>query len=179
MKPEMDKRLQALARQDAKNRLDSRFLNTMGFLVAKGLLGYNRPITEKPNAKLGLRDVIWAGENVEPRILEVLPAAFTRFERHFIIPENPTQGEQRLLEIRVGVIKNRTDLPDFFDIPYAKYHVWLNFPLSDRRTRPLSERKRMKTFRLRPKTIEHLSALAEKREMSETDLLEELIGGMK
>lgn len=172
----MKKRLIALAAIDAKNQLDPRFLNIMGFLVAKGLLGYNREIPEKPNAKLALHDVIWAGENVEPRILEVLPAAFARFERHFTIGARPTKDEERLLEIRDGIRAKRPNLPDFHGIPYGKYGIWLDHPLRDRRTRPLSERKRMKAFRLRPEAIEKLAKISAARGMTETEVLEELIG---
>lgn len=176
MKPEMEKRLRELAKIDEKNRNDPRFLDTMGFLVAKGLLGYNRPIAEKPNAKLDLRTAIWAGKNVEPRILEVLPAAFARFERHFLVPAKPNADEQRLIEIRKAIHTKTVDFPDFDGIPYTKYKIWLDLPLRDRRTRTLSARKRMKTFRLRPEAIDRLAEIAANREMSEAEVLEELIG---
>jgi hypothetical protein len=176
MKPEFEKRLRELAIKDARRRKDPRFLDAMGFLIAKGLLGYNRPIPEKPNAKLDLRATIWAGQNVEPRILEVLPAAFTRLERHFIVSSRPNADELRLIEIREMLRTKREDLPDFLGIPFEKYRAWLDFPLRDGRTRILSERKRMKAFRLRPETIERLAVRAAEREMSEAEILEELIG---
>ncbi len=175
-KLEMGKRFRALAARNAIDRKDPRFLDAMGFLMAKGLLGYNRPIPEKPNAKLDLRATIWAGQNVEPRILEVLPAAFARLERHFIIPNHPNTNERQIIEIREMLKTKREDLPDFLGIPFKKYKVWLDFPLRDGRTRTLSERKRMKAFRLRPETIKRLSLRAAEREMSEAEILEELIG---
>jgi len=176
MNEKFEARLQELARKDEENRHDLRFVDTMGFLIAKGLLGYNRPIVEKPNAKLDLRDVIWAGVNVEPRILEVLPAAFIRFEKHFRVAADPNSDERKLLEVRGAVKKKAENFPDFMGIPYKKYAVWIEFPLRDRRTRLPSERKKMKAFRLRPDAIEKLAKIAKECEMSEAEVLEELIG---
>jgi len=174
--PEMKKKLDLLARRNEKLRQDPRFLNVMGFLVAKGLLGYNRPITPKPNAKIEVRDAVWAGTHIEPRILEVLPAAFIRFERHFQIRKNPDQDERRLLEIRRAIQGKMEEVPPFAEIPFKKFGIWLDFALSDKRTVPVSERKRLKSFRLRPDAIERLTAIAARRKMSEADILEELIG---
>jgi hypothetical protein len=55
----------------------------MGFLVAKGFLYTNKKIPLNPNGHINLKDAIWAGRFVEPRILEVLPAAYERFIKHF------------------------------------------------------------------------------------------------
>lgn len=175
MKPEMKKRLLELAKIDDENRKDLRFLTTMGFFVAKGLLGYNRPLTQKPNIRLAVQDAIWAGKNVEPRILEVLPAAFLRLEKHFLIGARPNADERALLEVRNEFRKGNLELPDFLGIPREKYVQWFDTPLRDRRTRTLSERKRMKAFRLRPTAIERLADLAARKQMSESDFLEELI----
>ena len=61
---------------------DRRFRESMGFLVAKGFLKTNFPVPLLPNKRLRLEDVLWAGTHVEPRILEVLPAAVLRLEQH-------------------------------------------------------------------------------------------------
>ncbi len=74
-KEEILKRIVAKAKVDAKMRKEPRFLKVMGFLVAKGFLDVNYPVPRLPNQRLLLEDAIWAGKNVEPRILEVLPAA--------------------------------------------------------------------------------------------------------
>jgi hypothetical protein len=49
------KKISVLAQQDKKRRQDPRYL----------------------------KDALWAGRIVEPRILEVLPAAYERFKKHF------------------------------------------------------------------------------------------------
>jgi len=54
----------------------------MGFLVAKGFLYTNKKIPLNPNEHINLKDAIWAGRFVEPRILEVLPAAYERFKKY-------------------------------------------------------------------------------------------------
>ena len=77
------KRIAAAARKDQGLRHDPRYLNTMGFLVAKGFLRMNQPIHLLPNQRLHIEDAIWAGQRLEPRILEVLPAAVSRLPRHF------------------------------------------------------------------------------------------------
>ena len=48
----------------------------MGFLVRKGFLHTNKTIPLNPNDHIDLSDAVWAGRVVEPRILEVLPAAY-------------------------------------------------------------------------------------------------------
>ena len=74
------KKIKEIAQQDKRRRLDSRYLKVMGFLVAKGFLYTNKKIHLNPNGHINLTDAIWAGRYVEPRILEVLPAAYERFK---------------------------------------------------------------------------------------------------
>ena len=57
----------------------------MGFLVAKGFLYTNKKIPLNPNQHINLNDAVWAGLFIEPRILEVLPAAYERFKKHFSV----------------------------------------------------------------------------------------------
>lgn len=70
------------AAKDAEMRKDPRYLRTMGFLVAKGFLKTEKLFPLRVRM-LNVDDAIWAGVNVEPRILEVLPAAIIRFEKYF------------------------------------------------------------------------------------------------
>ncbi len=77
------KKINKLAQQDKKRRLDPRYMKVIGFLVAKGFLYINKKFPLNPNEHINLKDAIWAGRCVEPRILEVLPAAYERFKKHF------------------------------------------------------------------------------------------------
>jgi hypothetical protein len=69
-------KINKLAQQDKNRRLDPKYLKVMGFLVAKGFLYTDKKIPLNPNEHINLEDAIWAGRFVEPRILEVLPAAY-------------------------------------------------------------------------------------------------------
>lgn len=179
MKPETLLRFKALAQRNEARRLDPRFLETMGFLVAKGFLGYNRPIPEKPNARLDIQDAIWAGKNVEPRILEVLPAALARLKRHFLLPKDPGTEERNLIETAHALEVGAEDARAFLKIPYAKLKVWMNLPLKDRRTRIQTEKKRLKTFRLHPTVIQKLAQTAKSEQVTEAEILERLITGLR
>ena len=135
MKKDIVLRFKKLAKRNAKRRTDPRFLNTMGFLTAKGFLGYNRPIHEMPNARIPLEDAIWAGENVEPRILEVLPAALARLPKHFTLTRNPAPGTKRLMETAKALRKGATLGEPCLGVAFQKARVWMDLPLRDRRTR--------------------------------------------
>lgn len=177
MNPETLARFKQLAARNARRRKDLRFTNTVGLLVAKGLLGYNRPLLERPNARIDLRDALWAGKNVEPRILEVLPAAVARLPKHFRIPPVPTRDEKQLLEAATALRRNRREGEPFLGIEYEKYRVWMDLPLRDGRTRAGKARKQTKTFRLRGDAIEKLGELAKQAEISEAEVLEKLLLG--
>jgi len=165
------KKIKAKARQDARNRHDRRFLDTLAFLTAKGLLKTNIPVRPLPNKRLRIEDALWAGLNVEPRILEVLPAAIMRLERHFDfdIEKHPT------LAPVIRALRAGTHGPDFYGVLFEKAKAWLSFPLPDKRTKPLSERKVTKHFRLSPHAIEKLKEHASQRHMTQTEVLESLL----
>ncbi|MBS1962193.1 MAG: hypothetical protein JST04_08255 [Bdellovibrionales bacterium] len=174
-KPNLIDRFKRLAERNARRRKDPRFFDTMGFLVAKGFLGYNRPILPRPNARLELRDAIWAGTYVEPRILEVLPAAVARLPKNFRIPEKPARDEAKLVEIAEALREGTETEVCFHEIGPEKYRVWMDLPLKDGRTVPVKERKRAKNFRLRPIVIDRLEALAKAENLSETEVLERIV----
>ena len=134
------------AKQDEKYRRDPRFLETMGFLTAKGLLRTNLEILRQPNRRLRIDDVLWAGQNVEPRILEVLPAAVLRLGKHFDFdPIRHKELAQVIRLLREPAPKGE----DFFGIPYEKVKVWLDFPLLDKRVKIL-RRKNNEIWYCRP-----------------------------
>lgn len=160
------------AEQDEKNRRDPRFIDTMGFLVAKGLLRTNMPLVLSPNKRLRVDDAIWAGQHVEPRILEVLPAAVLRLERHFDLDADKHKDLARTV---ARLRAREEDGEAFLGIPYPKLKVWAEMPLPDRRVKPAGEKKVVKTFRLHPRTVEHLQKMAQERQSTETAVLEALI----
>lgn len=173
-KEELLKKIEAKAKKDARNRRDRRFLDTMGFLAAKGLLEANYALPRQPNRRLLLNDAIWAGQMVEPRILEVLPAAVLRLGAHF---DFQAENQPELAAVLEALKKREPEGPDFFGMPYAKLKVWADFPLPDRRVKRVSEKKIPRTFRLRPEVIAMLKERAQEAGCSETELLERKILG--
>lgn len=159
------------AEQDARNRRDTRFLDTMGFLVAKGFLRTNMDIPLMPNKRLRVADAIWAGQMVEPRILEVLPAAVLRLRRHFDLDPK----HQELITV-MNQLKNREEKgKPFMGIPYEKIRMWAELPLRDRRVKPVGRKKILKTFRLEPEVVENLRVAAKDQGCTETEVLEMLL----
>jgi hypothetical protein len=168
-------RIKRKAKRDAKNRKDPRFLETMGFLVAKGFLKTNFEIVPLPNKRLRIDDAVWAGKNVEPRILEVLPAAVLRLEKHF-----DGLDANRELAKTVAQLRGRQEEGDSFcDVPYRKLKVWTELPLLDKRVKTVAEKKRIKTFRLDPDALERLKTVARERDSTETEVLEKLLLGLR
>jgi hypothetical protein len=169
---EILKKAKALAKVFEKRRKDQRYKKTMGFLVAKGFLYTNQDITMIPNARIKIDDAIWAGRNVEPRILEVLPAAVMRLTKHFDYkPEKHID-----LKVAIEKIKNG-ESGHFFGIGLEKIKPWLNINLSDGRTKKTVNKKVMKTFRLLPETVEKLKRLKVKSGQSEAEIIEKLVAG--
>jgi hypothetical protein len=155
-----------------KNNRDPRYVRTIGFLVGKGFLHANRNFPKIPNIRINIEDAIWAGQNVEPRILEVLPAAVMRLPNHFNFNREVHVEMDRVIE----QLKKNTD-GTFFGIPTEKIRPWLNLRLKDKRIKNLDEKKVIKTFRLSPGTIERIKTLKSTMKISEAELLERLVAG--
>ena len=169
---ELLKRIKQKANRDARKRLDPRFRRTMGFLVAKGFLQTNFEVQKLPNQRLRIEDAIWAGRNVEPRILEVLPAAVLRLEKHFDLNEGMHKELARVVrQLRDGVEAG----DEFCEIPFHKLKVWANLSLQDGRTKTPRKKKIMKTFRLSPRAVEVLELASRASGRSVTEVLEEKI----
>lgn len=160
------------AERDRSHRHDRRFVATMGFLVAKGFLRTNRDIPLLPNQRLRIEDAIWAGQNVEPRILEVLPAAVLRLEKHFDLdPETHPELARVVAQLR----RSEESGDSFCGMPYDKLRVWVVLPLPDRRMKPITRKKVIKTFRLDPGAIERLRRMAKENNCTETEVVERLL----
>jgi hypothetical protein len=169
---EVIEKIKKLAQQDIQRRADPRYLKVIGFLVAKGFLYTNKKIPLNPNEHLKLKDVIWAGRYVEPRILEVLPAAYERFKKHFAGDADAIEKLEQIIDR----IKQKDDRNmDFYGIPIEKVKPWFFIRLRDGRSKSLTDRKVSKTFRFKPETITILKNLKDQTGLSETAILEELI----
>jgi hypothetical protein len=165
-----------LAQQDKERRIDQRYLKVMGFLVAKGFLHTNRKIALNPNEHINLKDAVWAGRFVEPRILEVLPAAYERFKKHF---SGDADTVEKLEQIIICIKQQDNHEIDFYGVSIEKIRPWFFIRLRDGRSKSLDKRKISKSFRFKPETVNILKSLKNQTGHSETEILENLIAGSK
>lgn len=167
-KKEFFKKIAQEVAKDVRYRRDHRYQRVMGFLVAKGLLYTNQKIQLFPNAKIDIEDAIWVGQYVEPRILEVLPAALLRLRNHF------NYDPKKHLEVKKALHALKNNLPgQFFGIEIEKLRPWLNIKLKDGRTKKMTEKKITKTFRLRPDTVKKLAEVKRRTGKSEAEIIED------
>lgn len=161
------------ALQDDKKRKDIRYKIAMAFLVKKGFLKTNIDFAKHYQARVRIKDMIWAGQNVEPRILEVLPAAILRLPKAFIFEDikKILNLDQVLNDLR----EHKEEGHDFLNMPYKKIKVWMNIALNDRRTKTDDNKKVMKTFRLSPQAIVDIDLLKKRNGLSEAAMIEKLI----
>ena len=169
----MIKKIKKAALLDQQNREDVRYKRAMAFLTKKGFLKTNMIFADYYFARLRVKDFIWAGKNVEPRILEVLPAAVARLPRAFIMD---TGMETLALQKTVQDLNLKKEIGhDFLNMPYNKVKVWMDIPLNDKRTKIFSEKKKLVTFRLSHEVISKIKVLASNARLSEADLIESLV----
>jgi hypothetical protein len=69
------------------------------------------------NRRIHLKDVIWADQKVEPRILEVLPAAFARLPNRFEVDPSEVKKIEAVVQC---LVENNPEGPDFFGVSYEK-----------------------------------------------------------
>ncbi len=171
-------KINKLAQQDKQRRQDPRYLKIMGFLVAKGFLHTNLKIPLNPNAHINLEDAVWAGRFVEPRILEVLPAAYERFKKHF---SGDADTIEKLEQIIDCIQQQDNHEIDFYGMSIDKIRPWFFIRLRDGRSKSLDNRKVSKSFRFKPETVDILKSLKDQTGKSETEILESLVAetGMK
>lgn len=175
-KNDMLKNIDELAQLDKKRRTDPRYLKIMGFLVAKGFLYSNKEISLRPNEHIHLKDAIWAGRFVEPRILEVLPAAYERFKKHFSGDADTIAKFEQVIN---SIKQKNNQTIEFYGILTEKIRPWFFIRLRDRRSKSLDKRKVSKTFRFTPEAADILKNLKDQTGQSETEILEKLITAAK
>lgn len=156
-----------------RQRRDTLRQKVLGFFVAKG---YLIAPNIKPNGsvKLDVRDVIEVGTEIEPRVLEVLPAALLHFPRTFL----HTEGlPEKVKDVLNHITAHEPTGPDLAGIKYADMRRWADMSLKDKRTTPLSERRIMRSFRLKPSAIKRLNEKASKAGVSQSEYLERVLEG--
>ncbi len=139
-------------------------LSGLGFLVAPG-------IKASPNSKIDFLEALQFGLNIEPRILEVLPATIISFPRSFLRLNQMPEDFKKIVQ----AIKKRRIGPDFNGIKFEKFLEAANRPIKNRKRKTIAEKRQSKTFRLAPGTIDLLQRNATKLRINQTAYLELLI----
>jgi hypothetical protein len=117
-------KIKKVSQRNSELRADPRFQTTMSLLVEKKLLMSNQTFFRWNTAKLKLADAIWAGQTLEPRILEVLPAAFAQFEDCFEYTDEEATELRNIISHFQG---NKDRGPEFRGISYEKMRKWFLF----------------------------------------------------
>lgn len=159
------------AERDKRKRRDPRYLRAMAFLTKKGALKANRDFTKWYRGKLNVKDALWAGKHLEPRILEVLPAIALRLPKEVLLTDAPVT----LLKAIAALKNTDQEGPDFLGVPFKKYKVWINLALNDGRTKPVKDQKQMRSFRLSPESIKKLEKRMKKTGLSGAGVIEALL----
>jgi len=139
---------------------DPRFLRVMGRFVHEKLLvvNFEVPLHGEP---IRLADVLWAGE-VEPRLLELLPALLVRrpslFSDRGALPPD--------LASAVAALQQDREPESFRGIAGQDVHRWLG-----RLGRKGKVPARLKSFRFTPEDQRLLAHLAKELGVSETDVV--------
>jgi len=158
----LQQRARRKLRQLERSRRDGRFLRAMGKLVGAGLLESSSPDVKPYDKSVLLADALWAGQ-VEPRILELLPAIVVKRPRLFVLPAVLPDD----LNAVVRSIRNGRDHPSFRGVEPDSYLSWVE-RIGTRGKVPTT----LRSFRLRPDDLARLHHL--KRTLpasSETEVL--------
>lgn len=170
---EIAARARKLSAARSKLYQTEQFRLVIGHLAAKKLIFLDMD-TRRPRRKMRISDVLWVGANIEPRALEVLPAALVRFPSIFRDPEGaPEDLREALLHVKRGDIAQR----QWRGIPLERIAFWLNAPLGDGRSVPFKDRRIVKSFRLKPGTIQRIEDAARKHGISQSEVIDSLIEG--
>lgn len=151
-----------------RKRKDPRFLAVIGRLVHEGFL----KVRDVPptRARPTVEDALYAGE-VEPRVLELLPAIIARRPKLFL-QTRPLPAD---LELVIRDIKRGKPEREFRGIPAEKYAAWEKLV----RHHGPEQLSVAKTFRLKKEDLSLLESLKKKWAMSETDVLRKALAFAK
>ncbi len=150
--------------------MNSTAKKVLGFLVAKGLLVGDFPANG--SVKLTVKDFLRTAEDVEPRVLAVLPAALIHFPKAF---SDRNRLPKELSLVIDAIIRDADRGPNLFHVPFTELKRWANSTLKDKRTKPVKERKSRKTYRFSPEVVAKVEKISAQRNLTETAFLENLV----
>ena len=138
---------------------DQRYIKVIGRFVAAGFLIHNK--VPPYRGRVTIDEVLWVGE-VEPRVLELLPALLLRRPK-FI--ECPKGLPEKIKEFLDGLRKGDTT-QEFYGIPARDYVPWLS-----RLGRKSAPPSLLKSFRFQREDVERLNSLKIKTGLNETEVI--------
>ena len=150
---------------------DRRTQKVLGFLIAKGFL-FGTKIKRRPNVKIFFEEALWVGHHVEPRVIEVLPAAILHFPKTFIGYNDMPAELNTIISL---IKKHKEEGPDYKGIRFYDMKRWADRLLPDKRTKPSSEIRINKTYRFTLKTLEKMKIRSKTQGLSITQYLERLV----
>jgi len=143
-----------------KAQRDLRYRRVLGRFVQAGLLQTTMEV-ELHREPVSVADALWAGQ-IEPRILEVLPAALIKHPGVFM----DTQALPADLAAAAIALRRHQEPEDFRGIPGKALSRWLT--VFGRRSKPPS---RLKSFRLQASDLDLLTQLSKALGTTETEVL--------
>ncbi len=138
-------------------------LSGLGFLVAPGV----QPL---PRSKVSISLALEIGA-IEPRILEVLPAAALSFPRSFLYLD---KAPQAFIAV-VNALRLGHQGPYLGAIPFDKLLEAANRPVKDRRRKMASDRRLSKTYRFSQITLRIIAERARQEGITHTHYIERLV----
>lgn len=143
----------------------------VGHLAAKRLLLLNGKLP-RPTRKMRVADALWVGKRIEPRVLEVLPAAILRFPSIFIDLDTMPKDLRELLQ---SITTGAPVADQWRGVDVKRINFWLNSPLKDGRSVPFKERRLVRSFRLSPNTIKKIEEIALSQGISHSEVVDRLV----
>lgn len=157
---EIQKRAERKRKALERKKRDPRFRAVLGRLVHEGLLKTNTLAPTR--ARATVEDALWAGE-IEPRVLELLPAILARRPKLFLQAKAlPDDLDLVVRDLRRGRAKR-----EFRGVPPEKYAAWQEFV----RIRGPKQNAVTKTYRLQESDLALLETLKMKWGLNETAAL--------
>ena len=154
---------QALAKKLRSKFGNPRYRKVIGKFVAAKLLEHNKITAYR--GPIDLEDVLWVG-NIEPRVLELLPAILLRRPKLIRIRgEIPPDLRAVVIALKKGAATQ-----DFRGVKSDQYAPWVE--LIGRKQSPPSV---LKTFRFQRADIQKLKSLKQKTGLSETEIVRRAI----
>ncbi len=150
---------------------DPRFSKVIGFFKAKKLLIRDN-IPALPRASVKAEDILWVAENIEPRVLEVLPAAVLHYPSSI---KNLSKLPAELKNI-ITQIKNNEERGDRYKhIEYETFFKWAQYNLGDGRLKPEKDKRITRSFRISKTSNAKLTKIAASKRITISRLLDQLV----